>query len=422
MRRRPAPASLPVVRLPFLEGLRGLAALYVVLSHFVSMSDSRRSAGKASHAPEWLIQIMSIFWHGNLAVASFIVLSGFCLQLSLFNRTDGKIQSLPIYFKRRARRILPPYYAALAFSIAVSLLVTQYQKVAPFTQYVPVTRENVIAHLLLVHNFNPDWMYKLNGVMWSIPIEAQLYILFPILVYGLNRYGAFPMVVLTASMAAAVIATVPVAPKLYPWYLALFTVGMSSAYLALRPGVSKRTRPWVAIVLGGGAIGGVVSAAQSNAPLYVQDPLIGMAVACLCYAVATTKHGAVFKMLSVKPLVVLGGFSYSLYLMHHPIQQIIYVNRPAFVRTEADSLAYLVVVGLPLILLGAYLFHLAFEKPFMPRRPASKQELLPSMMPVNLPLKTFAGSRSKIPKGPKRVVGSVPRDRIDSASFRGGRS
>lgn len=407
MRRRPAPASLPVTRLPFLEGLRGLAALYVVLSHFVSMADSRRSAGWVSHAPDWLTRIMSIFWHGNLAVASFIVLSGFCLQLSLFNRADGRIPSLPIYFKRRARRILPPYYAALGFSIWVSLAVTQYQKVAPFTRYVPVTRENVLAHVFLIHNFKVDWMYKLNGVLWSIPIEAQLYVLFPLLVIGINRYGAFPMMAITSALAAAVIATVPEAPKLYPWYLPLFMVGMSAAYLALRPGVSRRAHAWVAVLVFGGAIGGVVSAARDNAPLYVQDPLIGLAIASLCYAVATTKHGAVFRALSIRPLVALGGFSYSLYLMHHPIQQVLYVNRPAYIQSEADGLLYLMVVGLPIILLGTYIFHLIFEKPFMPRRPASKQELLPAMMPLSLPLKTFAGSRPLVPPGPKRVVTSA---------------
>lgn len=401
MRRRPAPASLPVTRLPFLEGLRGLAALYVVLSHFCSMADGRRAAGWVSHAPDWLYRTMGAFWYGNLAVAAFIVLSGFCLQLSLFNRADGKIANLKVFYLRRARRILPPYYAALLASIAVALLVTQHQKVPPFDRYVPVTVDNVLAHVFLVHNFVPAWMYKINGVLWSIAIEAQLYVVFPLLVFGVAKLGRISVLAICSALAWLAVLYIPVAPKLYPWYAPLFVLGMVSAHLAFRPNLLMGTRPWIARMVGCAALGGTIGAAVQDAPLYVQDPFVGLAVACLCYVLTTTTQGPLINALSWSPLVSLGTFSYSMYLMHHPIQQVVFVNRPAWVQGELGSLLYLLLVGLPIILAGTYLFHLAFEKPLLSRRSGAKLELMPAMVPLSLPLRTYAGSSRE--SGPART-------------------
>lgn len=357
------------------------------------MADGRRSAGWVSHAPDWLYRAMGTFWYGNLAVAAFIVLSGFCLQLSLFNRADGKIANLKVFYKRRARRILPPYYAALIASIAVALLVTQHQKVPPFDRYVPVTVDNVLAHVFLVHNFVPAWMYKINGVLWSIAIEAQLYVVFPLLVLGVVKIGRISVLAICSALAWLAVLYIPVAPKLYPWYGPLFVLGMVSAHLAFRPNLLMGTRPWIARLVGCAALGGTIGAAAQDAPLYVQDPFVGLAVACLCYVLTTTAQGPLISALSWRPLVTLGTFSYSLYLMHHPIQQIVFVNRPEWVQGELSNFGYLLIVGLPIILAGTYLFHLGFERPFLPRRSAAKMDWVTPSMPLSLPLRTYAEAR-----------------------------
>jgi len=399
-----------VSRLPFLEGLRGLAALYVVLSHFCSMADGRRASGWVSHAPTWLQGVMGAFWYGNLAVAAFIVLSGFCLQLSLFSRgSHGRISNLKVFYRRRARRILPAYYAALALSILVCLTVTMHQTVPPFTRYVPVTTENVLAHVLLVHNFSVDWMYKLNGVLWSIAIEAQLYLVFPLLVLSVVRFGRMRALAGSVALAAATLLLVPVAPKLYPWFLPLFMLGMVSAHLAYRPNLRIGTRPNAARVFGSLALLGTVVACYFGRPVHEQDALIGIAVAALCYVLTTTEEGSICSVLSWRPLVALGTFSYSLYLMHHPIQQVVFVNRPAFVSGELASLLYLVIVGLPIILLGTWLFHMAFERPFMPRRAVTKLDLLPTLVPVQLPLRTYARSQAPADAKPDTSPARSPR-------------
>jgi peptidoglycan/LPS O-acetylase OafA/YrhL len=395
MRRRPALATLPVMRLPFLEALRGLAALYVVLGHICSLADPARLLGHDDHAPLWLQQAMRPFQFGHLAVAAFIVLSGFCLQLSLFSRQDGKVGHVGKFYKRRALRILPAYYACLAFSVIVCLTITANQ--ADLARFLPVTRENVLAHVFLIHNFDPSWMYKINGVLWSIALEAQLYVLFPLLVLSFVRTGRFMTVVWTSAAALAILEWVPRAPKLYPWFLPMFVLGMAAAHLAYRPSLRIGIRPaagWLIFFVGAGIVGYF---ATHGDPLPQGDAGIAIAVSALCYALTTSQQGFLIGVISRRPLVVLGGFSYSLYLMHHPILQVMYGTRPASIVSEWQICAYLLVVGLPIVLLGTYLFSLLFERPFMPRRSASKYELQPGLVPLSLPLKTFLGEGLPVP-------------------------
>lgn len=386
MRRATAPESPAAGRLPFLEGMRGLLALYVVFSHLCSMADPSSLAGRASTAPNWLRSAMAPFGFGHLAVAGFIVLSGFCLEISLFGSGDGRLGNARRFFVRRARRILPPYYAALALSILVCFLVTERLPGMPFEMYLPVTTENVLAHVFLVHNFSVDWMYKLNGVLWSIAIEAQLYLVFPLLVLLIGRFGRVATALASTGLACVVLATVDQANKLYPWYLPLFAAGMVAAHFAYRPSLRRGVRPglaWLAVFAG---VGATIWACDAGASLPVRDAPFGIAIAALSYALTVGQSSPVARGLSWGPVVGLGTFSYSLYLMHHPIQQVLYYFRPAFVQGEAATLGYLLAV-LPVIVFGTWLFHLAFERPFLVRRvrtvdPADR------FIPVTLPLRT----------------------------------
>lgn len=357
----------PEYRLPFIEGIRGLAALYVVIGHICSMSDPRAFQGQTSHAPLWVQQAMAPFWNGHLAVAAFIVVSGFCLQMSLFPGKDGRIKRLGEYLKRRARRMLPAYYACLAASVAVCLTITVNQKGMPFEQYLPVTQQNVLAHLLLVHNWSPEWMYKLNGVLWSIAIEAQLYLVFPVLVFLAFRAGRLGTALITSMVGFGVVYQWPETVKLYPWYLALFTFGLLAAHLAYRPSLKQGTMPrlamWSSLVLG---VACLVELRQ-GAWLPLTDALGAGAVACLLYSGLTRPNHWFLKILGCRPLAWLGLFSYSLYLMHHPIQQILYVNRPAWASNEAGLFTYFLYC-IPAILAGAWMFWWLFERPFL-RRP-----------------------------------------------------
>src|SRR5881275_2600112 len=151
-------------RLAGLDGVRGLAALFVVVNHVFL----RAFPGyPVDHAPFWA----AWFIYGRFAVVVFIVLSGFSLALSPA-RHGWRLDGVSGFARRRARRILPPYYAALAFSLAVAWLVVP----AP-GEGIPGAK-SVVVNGLLVQNLvgapSPD------RPLWSIAVEAQLYVVFPL--------------------------------------------------------------------------------------------------------------------------------------------------------------------------------------------------------------------------------------------------
>jgi peptidoglycan/LPS O-acetylase OafA/YrhL len=393
MRRRAAkrPAYHPTERLELVEGMRGVAALYVVLSHFVNIVDPRLLEGKST-SPQWLQTLMFPFTFGHLAVAAFIVLSGFCLQLSLLNGKDGRIHDVKRFFQRRAWRIMPAYYACLALSVGVCMWVTQYQTGLPYSQYVPVTRENLLAHIFMVHNLSPEWMYKINGVLWSIAIEIQLYLIFPFFVWLLFRVGRMGLLGLSSLAAILFLTLLPVATKLYPWYIPLFCVGMVAAHFAYRPNIRVGIQPRVASVLFWICVAGVGFTAGLKS-LIPSDLFIGLGIGCLIYLGAVAPWLRLPGIFGWRPLIRLGAFSYSLYLMHHPILQVLFVNRPAWVKGDTWEMAYCLAIGLPLILVGTWLFSLAFERPFIAKKAGTRQtDNADEYTPMSLPLKTLGAT------------------------------
>src|SRR5450432_2883737 len=96
----------------FLDGMRALAALFVVLHHCMLQVN----LDKVSVSPG-LSKIVQVLLLGHDSVDVFIVLSGFCLAMPVV-RGDGFVSGGALnFFKKRARRILPPYYFALALSL-----------------------------------------------------------------------------------------------------------------------------------------------------------------------------------------------------------------------------------------------------------------------------------------------------------------
>src|SRR4051812_4239805 len=103
-------------RVPGLDGMRGLAALYVVLFHCWLLTFR---GFPANHGPSWLGWLR----YGHLAVIFFLICSGFSLAVSPAVR-GWRLGSTARYARRRAWRILPPYWAALVFSLAIAWAVT----------------------------------------------------------------------------------------------------------------------------------------------------------------------------------------------------------------------------------------------------------------------------------------------------------
>jgi peptidoglycan/LPS O-acetylase OafA/YrhL len=235
-------------------------------------------------------------------------------------------------------------------------------------------------------------MYKINGVLWSIAIEIQLYLIFPFFVWLLFKVGRVGLIGLSSLAAILFLTLLPVSTKLYPWFIPLFCVGMAAAHFAYRPNVRFGTQPRFASVLFWACLIGVGLTAGLKS-LIPSDALIGLAVACLIYLGAIAPWLRLPGTFGWKPLIRLGGFSYSLYLMHHPILQVLFVYKPSWVKGDALEMAYCVVIALPLILLGTWLFSLAFERPFIAKKAGTRQmDNADDYTPVALPLKTLGAT------------------------------
>ena len=152
----PAVTGTRPPRLAGLDGIRGLAALYVVLNHVFL----RAFPGyPVDHAPFWAAWLI----YGRFAVVVFIVLSGFSLALSPA-RHGWRLDGLSRFAARRARRILPPYWAALAFSLAVAWLVI------PQPGHGMPDVKSVVVNGLLVQNLVAA--HSPNAAFWSMAVEA----------------------------------------------------------------------------------------------------------------------------------------------------------------------------------------------------------------------------------------------------------
>ncbi|HLK59711.1 MAG TPA: acyltransferase [Chthonomonadaceae bacterium] len=351
----------------YLDGVRALAALYVVADH--ARIHLVLPSGWTSRLTFWL-------QFGHFAVDVFIVLSGFCLMLPVA-RGDGTLRGgMKGFLARRARRILPPYYAAVALSLLLIWTLIGTPTGTHWDVSLPVSGRDILAHLLLVQDALPlvDGA-KINHPLWSVAVEWQIYFLFPLLVSLWQRFGGARVAIVTTLLSyLAGVAAVRYAllEGMHFQYIGLFALGMLGATFAFSPLQAWKDQrehwPWGIIALGSLllALGcGVVWRHVHGITIYV-DPLIGVSTAALLVALAPPRQNLLKSLMQWKPLVFVGGFSYSLYLIHAPLLQVVwqYGIRPLHPK-PVISFWLLLTVGTLLILLASYLFSLPCERPFI---------------------------------------------------------
>jgi peptidoglycan/LPS O-acetylase OafA/YrhL len=369
---RPPPATAPAAavaatqpgRVGGLEGIRGLAALYVVVYHIFLRAWPGYPGGH--HAPFWAVWLS----YGRGAVAVFIVLSGFSLGLGPA-RSGWKLKSIATYARRRAWRILPPYWAALGFS----LVMTWYVLAQP---HLPAPNgKSVVVYGLLVQDVFT--VGSPNRVFWSIAIEAQLYVLLPLLLLLARRVSAPAMVGLVAVIVVTVgvlgphVALMNTAlVKFTPDLAVLFAVGLLAAGIVAASD-RTRSRPWAgyALVAAAPAIALMVvkGSTWSYFNLFWLDLAWAPAIGCFLAAVATSRPWFVVRFLDSRMARSLGRCSYSLYLTHAPIViAVSYGLVLGRVATGAPAFFVLAAVLLPVTVCFARLFATVFEIPFQRNR------------------------------------------------------
>ena len=416
------PSNFPHKHLAFLDGIRGLAALYVLLYHIVLYHNIQRLSlyHSGNSLPPALQFVSALTEQGHYAVDIFIVLSGYCLMLPVVQSETGQLTGgFRGYIMRRARRILPPYYAALFITLTVPFLLTAVSslKFGP-SLYTPsdlpsIHMRDILTHLLLVHNLFVTTCISIDPPMWSVAAEWQIYFLFPLLLLPVwRRFGG---------LAAAFVAFAVTVPMHYilphflrqgrnfdwtcPWYLGLFALGMVGAICSFSQKSAARkmflTFPWGLASVGLLGLSALIENGWPNVlsvthfawtgyrgDEWCSDMLFGGAGMCFliyCTRLAQTQgmeaasHSFLLRLLNNKPVLALGAFSYSLYLVHFPLLMRIL---PAIVhtyRSPTQSFCVALILCVSVCLIAAYLFHLMFERPFMSSR--SRRSVFPNTMP-----------------------------------------
>lgn len=324
--------------------------------------------------PTGLASVTDWMAYGHLGVAVFIVLSGYSLAIAVV-RNDGRLTNgTKQFLVRRAWRIVPSYYAALALSLVLIAVLIGDRTGTVWDVSIPVTAKGFLAHLLLLQDVANS--VQINHPLWTIAVEAQLYLTFPLLIVCRRRLG-WPAVlgasVLVGYLGMAVLdgtSYAAVSPQLFT----LFVFGYCAAELSFDAGPPSRERvPW----LSGGAVlcaialvglGVVAPIAHLDREVWLDIPF-GAGVAMVLVGMARRSDGRLRSALDWKPLVAVGLFSYSLYLIHAPLEQVLwqYAIDPMGL-SQGAQLALMIAVGLPVVVACAYVFYRAVERPSMTMR------------------------------------------------------
>ena len=307
-----------------IQGLRGIAVLLVVIYH----------TGIALPG-------------GYIGVDIFFVISGFVITQLLLREINATGQiSLVNFYERRVRRILP----AVAFAIIGTLLLSIFA-LSPFGEQQQVAQTSR-ASTFFAANFyfylqDSYWALAENPLrhLWSLAVEEQFYIFFPVLLLALNKLkirinSRLSVAILIAISSISFVISYFLSlgeqilpkPELFaffgtPWRIWEFLAG---SLIALIPAV-KKSLVAVSLPL---SILSVIAIAWSAISFNSYTPFPGSAALTPVIATAAlihfgTQNSFLTKLLGAKPLIAIGNISYSWYLWHWPLIVFAYRVFPA---------------------------------------------------------------------------------------------
>lgn len=379
-------ATIPPARprLLAIDGVRALAMLMVYTYHVWQFGGAPALAVGSSG-----IEIGRAIGELPAGVDLFMVLSGFCLFWPLaWSPSAVTNWSWVDYFKRRTRRIVPPYYAAILFAtlLPVALLLlyralghpAKWQELPSLWQYV--------THLLFIHTLFPETWDGIQGAFWSLGLEVQFYLAFPLVVIAFRRYGIWRTVgaMVTVSVAYRMLigAFVSGQPWPNPFLFSVFflgrwmqfAAGMAGAWLVAqssRRGTTLPARTGGLILACAVSVYALAGSRWTDAvPVFpLRDVLLAAAFAAAMVALCATRIPA-RRVFESRAIVWLGGISYSIFLIHQNTAFYLSELLKKVLHLEgAARFAVLMTIGFACIVAASYVFYRWFEMPFMAAKP-----------------------------------------------------
>ena len=296
-------------RLDSLTGLRFFAAYMVLMHHFTNFAQ------------------LPVIWHwagfGTTGVSFFFVLSGFVLTWS-FVPSD----TAPRFYWRRFARVWPLHFVTTLMAVPVFYM----------WRDVPMDWTGVALSVFLLHAWVPtvSTYFAGNPASWSLSCEMFFYALHPLLVRrtliaGIALLGGCTVAVLVALYVVADLA-IDWPARIAGWLLyvsPLFRVGEFLVGMALAAAIRRGVRSPLGVIPATALLGAWFALYYNLAPhlganlqIAIADlsyPALAVLYALLIAAAAQLDLAAKPSLLRWRPMVMLGQWSYALYLVHATI-------------------------------------------------------------------------------------------------------
>jgi len=166
--------------IPAIEGLRGVAVLWVMVFHYFVLRDGKFDDAFIELVKSWT-PLEAFVRNGYLGVDLFFLITGFLLILPWYRHADAGLPppDWRSFYARRARRIVPAYYVQLVFLFFV-VLPLLHPRI--WIQSTPFVTFNLGAHFTFLHYTSPltSSSMTVNGALWTLAIEMQYYLLLPL--------------------------------------------------------------------------------------------------------------------------------------------------------------------------------------------------------------------------------------------------
>jgi peptidoglycan/LPS O-acetylase OafA/YrhL len=300
-------------RVGFLDHFRGIAVLAVFLLHALNVSIGENLGNPRTSAPDFVFRLIPVLMQCfcNAGVPTFFVVSGFCIHMS-YQQQGRKWGS---FFIRRFFRIYPPYFfAVLLFALIYPL--TRFDIVRGWQQ--------MAYHLLLIHNLRIGASSGINPSFWSIGVEAQLYLLYPMLLALATRMGwrtALSVIALVELGMRVACIIHPgflidywfIGSPLFFWFSWSLGAALADAHLHGRPLPLVKFSPVLWVVLAAGS--------YYTKPLQIfVFPIYAVLTTIILGHILTGKFPRFrIPQFCLDHLRIAGVYSYSIYLLHQPL-------------------------------------------------------------------------------------------------------